>query len=192
MPQSATTDVNGTFIALLTDLRFGRKIEDEKLVRRSIMDINGLLPPELRIEFIRSNDFDELLKPKLSVLCPKCNEESVVSSDTICKTSLAWDENSCDILGFKKHDNYVVCKVCNNSLFYDSDKSLVISRSQKTSFDLTTMPTPPMTDTFLGQSFQRANFWKWVDFVTPVLMDKVREFRNMFSIDAEGEDEAVA
>ena len=185
--QSATTDVNAACLAIIGDLRFGRKIGDEKLVRRCIMDINGLMPPELKIEFIQTNDFDVLLNPTISVQCPKCKLEVDVNKDTIQEVGFTWDEHTCKILDMKKHDVYVECIGCGICLYYETDKSLSVYSSHIQTFDLKTMPTPPLTDTFLGQSFQRAKFWKWADIVIPVLFDKIREFRNMFAVDDEEE-----
>lgn len=193
MPQAAIPDINVAIIAYRSRLFNAIDNGDFFSVRMAIEAINGLLADDLKLTFVPQAYYNSLILPGLFVVC-SCSAEIPVNEQTIKKHNTKYSSNDIKYLHINLSElEYVICPECQNSIYYNLQKwRNSLKYKKKNQFDdVPYLPEPPEVDSFEDRVYNSNKFLIWIKTVIPVLEDRIRQFRNMYSIQNDDDIDVV-
>ena len=188
MPQSATSDVNVAIMRHRETALKARLVKDFDGMKLGIFSMNGCLPEELKLRFIPMEQYKQLIKPKQILVCKYCNRDNDMTTREIQIHKQKLSKKQCERWNIPYEVKIVQCEDCNAKMYLGLEK-LTIFEEDVDKFEMEFIPKPPQIDTLNTESKNVKAFLDWFDnYAMPIMEDRCRKFRNMYSIDEDGEE----
>ena len=175
MPQASIPDVNITIQKAL-DVGFkAYELGDWRRCRSAVRWVNAILPPALKIKFIPENQYNDLVRASLITECPACKEgHEIKPQNTVYpnKDDPYIDEES-------KKVKYTNCSHCGHKIYLTTETEAENISQDIMEFEY--FRECPEMNTGTKRSIHTDDFWDWFEQIWEILLDRVRQFRDMAS-----------